>query len=84
MLGSTTAALVQPVVRVGHHRRVVVVRVAHEQLNLVAVLRGRAVLQLREVFPVHNENEIRRHEVFGRDDLGAMLLNVETALAAWL
>ena len=64
ILDHEVEALVDAVVGIGHHRRVVVVGVAHQKLNLVMVAGGRALLQFGEVFPVHGEDQVEFFEIF--------------------
>ena len=48
----------------------------------MAELRRRAVLQVREVFPVHHQNEVELFKVLGRNLAGAVFRNIKTAFFA--
>ena len=82
VLDHEVEALVDSVVGIGHHRRVVVVGVAHQKLNLVMVGGWRTLLKLREVFPVHGEDQVELFEVLRTDLARTVLRNVEPALSA--
>ena len=71
-VGAVVEGLHEPLVHaeigIGNDGFIELIGVAHHELNLVTELRGRALLELREHFPVHCEDKVVLREILGRSD----------------